>query len=128
MKRYLKLRYILLGMMVIVFCFVPVVDMEYIVMVEKEVSEPYTALEEVQVPYTDMEDYFAGWERETYTTWDSASGSFIQEEGSAYPVIEQRPITRYRTVIKEVTKTRLVTREVAETRTKLVSILRYLLR
>ena len=109
MKRYLKPRYIVLGIALVVFCFVPVADMEYLVMVEEQVLEPYTVLEEVEEPYQSYYEHYI---------WGE----------SMYPEMEYRPITKYRTVIKEVTKTRLVTRPVAETRTKRVSILRYLLR
>ena len=101
MKRYLKPRYIVLGIVIIVFCFVPVVDMEYLVVVEKQILEPYTVLEKVQEPYLE------------------------------YPSLESgltKATVLLRTVTKEVTKTRLVTRPVAETQTKQVSILRYLLR
>jgi len=123
-KQYLKPRYILLGIVIIVFCFVPVVDMEYLVMVEKQVLEPYTVLEEVKEPYQDYYDHVI-WEERIEP---AIPGTSFGETSTLYPRIEQRPITRYRTVIKEVTKTRLVTRPVAETRTKRVSILRYLLR
>jgi len=102
MKRYLKPRYILLGIVIIVFCFVPVVDMEYIVVVEEQVLEPYTVQEEVR---------------------ELIGGGF---QSSLENPREWVPI--YRTVTKEVTKTRLVTRPVAETQTRRVSILRYLLR
>jgi hypothetical protein len=44
-----------------------------------------------------------------------------------YPKSITIPITKYRTVTKEVTKTRLVTRPVPEMQTKRVSILRYLI-
>ena len=115
MKRYLKPKYIVPGIAIVVFCFVPVADMEYLVVVEEQVLEPYTVLEEVREPYQD-------WYDEVIWPDDNVP------VGEYYPTIEQRSITRYRTVIKEVTKTRLVTRPVAETRTKRVSILRYLLR
>ena len=115
MKRYLKPRYIVLGIVIAVFCFVPILNMEYLVVVEKQVLEPYTVLEEVKEPY---QSYY------TYSDWsgyDDWSKVF-------YPKSQTMPITKYRTVTKEVTKTRLVTRPVAETQTKRVSILRYLLR
>ncbi len=124
MKRYLKPRYTVLGIVIIVFCFVPVVDMEYIVVVEKEVLEPYTVLEEVKEPYQDYYDHVI-WEEHTEP---AIPGTSFGELNILRPRIEQRPITRYRTVTREVTKTRLVTRPVAETQTKRVSILRYLLR
>lgn len=126
MKQYLKPRHIVLGILIFIFCFVPVVDMEYVVVVEKQVLEPYTVLEEVREPYTDVVDYFVGWEREDIPGWDRDEG-IVWSQGPEYPVTQQRWVTKYRTVIKEVTKTRLVTRPVAETRTKRVSILRYLL-
>ncbi len=115
MKWYRKPRYIVLGIVIIVFCFVPVVDMEYLVVVEKQVLEPYTVLEEVQEPY---QDSYTVEDRSGYDDWSKVW----------YPKSITVPITRYRTVTKEVTKTRLVTRPVAETQTKRVSILRYLLR
>ncbi len=115
MKRYLKPKYIVLGLGIIIFCFVPVVDMEYLVVVEKQVLEPYTVLEEVQEPYQSVYEYY------DESGADDWSKIF-------YPERKTMPITRYRTVTEEVTKTRLVTRPVAETQTKRVSILRYLLR
>lgn len=112
MKQYLKPKYIVLGLVIITFCFVPVVDMEYLVVVERQVLEPYTVQEEVQEPYI--------YQRDTFPRRDA---------GGYYPdAPQQNQIVMFRTVIKEVTKTRLVTRPVAETRTKRVSILRYLLR
>jgi len=102
MKWNRKSGYIVLGIIVIsILCFVPVVDMDYLVVVEKQYTEPYTVLEEVKEPYLE------------------------------YPSLESgltQATVLLRTVTREVTKTRLVTRTVAETRTKRVSILRYLLR
>ena len=110
MKWYRKPRYILLGIVIIVFCFVPVVDMDYLVAVEKQVLEPYTVLEEVE---------------EMGRTLVPNPG--VTKE-NAWEVPMYMWIPEPRIVTKEVTKTRLVTRLVAETQTKRVSMLRYLLR
>jgi hypothetical protein len=100
-KRYLKPKYVVLWVVIIVFCFVPVAEMEYLIVVEKQVLEPYTVKEEVQ----------------TFLPESRA----VLDEGWKTVLVPTA-------VIKEVTKTRLVTRPFAETRTKRVSILRYLLR
>ena len=92
----------------------PVVNMEYLVLVEKQVLEPYTVLEKVREPYQD--------------SYGRVDWGPVDRGESLFPKTEQIPITRYSTVTKEVTKTRLVTRPVVETQTKRVSILRYLLR
>jgi len=121
---------------IVAFCFVPIINMPYEVVVEKQVSEeyttvePYTVLEEVREPYQSYYDHVV-WEEHTEP---AIPGTSFGELNILRPRIEQRPITKYRTVTKEVTKyrevtkTRLVTRPVVETRTKRVSILRYLLR
>jgi len=121
---------------VVVFCFVPMVNMPYEVVVQKQVSEEYTTVEpyvvqeEVKEPY---QSYYDNVIWEEYTE-PAIPGTSFGELKILRPKIEQRPITKYRTVTKEVTKyrevtkTRLVTRPVVETRTKRVSILRYLLR
>ena len=98
MKRYLKPRYIVLGIVIVVFCFVPILNMSYDVVVQKQVEEEYTTIE----PYEVLSNPNGGM---------AGSGSLWL-------------VTKYR----EVTKTRLVTRPVAETRVKRVSILSYLLR
>lgn len=99
MKRYLKPRYIVLGIVIVVFCFVPILNMSYDVVVQKQVEEEYTTIEPYKV--TEPSGLPATWQTSPY-----------------------RLVTKYR----EVTKTRLVDRPVVETRTKPVSILRYLLR
>ncbi len=115
-----KAKLLIIISSVVVFCFVPVIDMPYEVIVEKQVSEEYTTVE----PYTVQEEV-----REPYT---ASVPSIIEEDYKGPP--ETMSVTRWRTVTKEVTKyrgvtkTRLVTRPVVETRTKRVSILRYLLR
>jgi hypothetical protein len=108
------MRYIVLGILIGVFCFVPIVEAEYIVVAEKQVLEPYTVLEQVKEPY--------------YDTYNDVDWGPVDRHESFYPTTEQRIVTRYKTVTKEVTKTRLVTRPVAETRMKRVSILGYLLK
>jgi len=116
-----RLKLILLGVAIVVFFFVPMISMPYEVIVQKQVSEeymtiePYIVQEEVREPYTAIVDE---------VIWGD----------SMYPEIKQRRVTKYKTILKdvtkyrEVTKTRLVTRPVVETRTRRVSILRYLLR
>ena len=111
---------IVLGIAIVVFCFLPLIPVSYEVVVERHVSEEYTTLE----PYTVQEEV-----REPYT---AVVDQVVWESGK--PRLEQIFVTKWRTVIKdvtkyrEVTKTRLVYRPVVETRTKRVSILRYLLR
>jgi hypothetical protein len=112
--------------LVVVFCFVPLVNMPYDVIVQKEVPEtyttiePYTVQEEVREPYT---TYIYEWQESRYP------GYTLYSKGRWITI----PVTQYRTVYKdvtkyrEVTKTRLVSRPVVETRTKRASILRYLL-
>ncbi len=117
MKR-LKPKYIALGIVLIVFFFVPVMDMEYLVVVEKQVSEEYTTLE----PYT---------VQERVTEQYGSYYNIAEDKKSWAPTLPTpllRTVTKDVTKYREVTKTRLVTRPVAETRTKRVSILRYLLR
>lgn len=125
--RISKVKLFIIIALVLVFCFVPLVNMPYGVIVEKEVPEvyttiePYTVQKEVKEPYT---TYIYQWEDARYP------GSTLDSKGRWLTI----PITKYKTVIKnvteyrEVTKTRLVYSLVVETRTKRVSILRYLLR
>lgn len=102
--------------LVVVFCFVPLINMPYEVIVQKEVRETYTTIE----PYTVL-----GEVKEPYTT-----GGYVWSKDRWVYI----PTTRYRTVYKDVTKyrevlkTRWVSRPVLEGRTKRVSVLRYLLR
>ena len=115
MKRYLEPKYIVLGIAIVVFCFVPMVNMPYEVVVQKQVEEEYVTIE----PYTVQEKV-----REPYTHYTIDKTSPIPSSGETRWRTVTKEVTKYR----EVTKTRLVTRPVAETRTKRVSILRYLLR
>ena len=109
--------WILVAIVAASFCFVPTVNMSYEVVVQKQVSEEYTTIE----PYTVLEQV-----REPYTVYESYIGD--------YGIPNERPVTQWRIVTKEVTKyrevtkTRLVTRPLVETQTKRVSLLRYLLR
>ena len=131
-----KVKLFALISLALVLCFAPLVNMPYEVIVQKQVSEeyitvePYTVEEEVREPYQSYYDHVV-WEEYTEP---AIAGTSFGELNILRPRIEQRPITKYRTVTKEVTKyrevtkTRLVTRPVVETRTKRVSILRYLLR
>jgi len=121
-----KVKLLIIISVFLVFCFMPIINMPYDVVVEKQVKEEYTTVEpyivqeEVKEPYEELTPGRVYWQRE------GLSGHFVTES--------PRWETKYRTVIKdvtkyrEVTKTRLVTRPVVETRTKRVSILRYLLR
>ncbi len=110
-----KTKLLIIISAIIVFCFVPIMNMPYEVVVQKQVEEEYVTVE----PYTVLEEV-----REPYTYYTIDKTSPIPSSG----------VTRWRTVNKEVTKyrevikTRLVVRPVVETRTKRVSILRYLLR
>ncbi len=135
-----KAKLFIIISVVIVFGFVPMVSMSYEVVVQRQVSEeyttvePYTVQEEVKEPYQSYSSYSV---QEPYKTWDSSRkelgtyGGYVTEFRT---VVKSIPVTQYRTVTKdvtkyrEVTKTRLVTRPVVETRTKRVSVLRYLLR
>lgn len=117
MKR-LKPKHIVLGLVIVVFSFVPVMDMEYQVVVEKQVSEEYTTLE----PYTVQERV-----TEQYGSYyDIAKDKLSWAPTLATPLL--RTVTKDVTKYREVLKTRLVTRPVVETRIRRVSILRYLLR
>lgn len=104
---------VVLGILILVWCFAPLIPVSYEVIVERQVSEeyttvePYTVLEEVQ----ELEGGYYMYSLETRWKW--------------YP--KYRTVTREVTKYREVTKTRLVERPVVETQTKQVSILRYLL-
>ena len=109
---------IVLGIAVVVFCFVPLIPMSYEVVVDKQVSEEYTTVE----PYIVLEEV-------------EEMGRALVETTKPYPggttytwMPVPRTVTKEVTTYREVTKTRLVTRPVVETLTKRVSILRYLLR
>ena len=122
-----KVKLLIIIFAIVVFCFVPVIEMPYEVVVQKQISEEYTIVEhytvqeEVQEPYTDWIERIrmpagpAAWE----------GPSVIRE---TVPIIRYRTVTKEVTKYREVTKTRLVTRPFVETQTKRVSILRYLLR
>ena len=131
-----KAKLLIIISVVVVFCFVPMVNMTYEVIVQKQVSEEYTTIEpyivqeEVREPYTAIVDDVI-WEEHTEP---AIPGTSFGELNILRSRTEQRRVTKYRTVIKdvtkyrEVTKTRMVRRPVVETRTKKVSMLRYLLR
>ena len=121
MKRYLKPKYLVLGIAIVTFCFVPIITMPYEVVVQKQVEEEYTTVE----PYTVQEEV-----KEPYTTIVPIIGDSFKlgDYSNQKTIIKWRTVTKEVTKYREVTKTRLVTRPVAETRTKRVSILRYLLR
>ena len=113
-----KAKLLILISAVVVFCFVPMTDMSYEVIVQKQVTEEYTTVE----PYNVLESI-----REPYTDYSPREN----ERAYALPnpgVTMWRTVTRNVTKYRDVTKTRLVTRPVAETQTKRVSILRYLLK
>lgn len=135
-----KAKLLIIISAVVVFSFVPMIKMPYEVVVQKRVSEeyttvePYTVQEQVREPY---QSYSSSLVEEPYQTWDSSRkelGTYGGWVTKFRTVQKSIPVTRYRTVTKdvteyrEVTKTRLVTRPVVETRTKRVSILRYLLK
>ena len=103
-----KTKLIVIISAIVVFCFVPMVNMPYEVIVQKQFSEEYTTLE----PYIVLE---------------RVVNPYYQAYGNPTPD-QTRTDTKEVTKYREVTKTRLVTRPVVETRTKRVSILRYLLR
>ena len=116
-----KVKILIIVALVVVFSFVPTVNMSYETVAQKQVSEEYTTVE----PYTVQEEVKEPYEVPyDVVTWGD----------TGYPKVERRTVTNYRTVIKdvtkyrEVTKTRLVYHPVVETRTKRVSLLRYLLR
>lgn len=132
---------VVLGIVIVIFCFVPVMDMRYEVVVQKQVSEeyttvePYTVQEQVREPYQSysffsVQEPYQTWSWDTHST-DNPYGGYVTK----FRYVEKSiPVTKYRTITKdvtkyrEVTKIRLVTRPVVETRTKRVSILRYLLK
>lgn len=112
-----KVKLSIIIALVLVFCFVPLVNMPYEVIVEKEVTETYTAIEpytvreEVKVPYE-----VCMWQRD------------YKGRQICIPITEYKTSYKDVTKYREVTKTRLVSRPVVETWTRRVSILRYLLR
>ena len=118
MKRYFKPRYIVLYTVIIVFGFVPMINMPYEVIVQKWVEEeyvtvePYTVQEQVVQPYVEAVNQYSDSGRRLPQTFETRVRTVTEN------------VTKYR----EVTKTRLVTRPGVETRTKRVSILKYLLR
>ena len=109
---------IVLGIAIVVFCFVPVMNMPYEVIVQKQVSEEYTTVE----PYTVQEEV-----EEMGRTLVVAPGATIKDPRYMW-IPAPRTVTKEVTKYREVTKTQLVYRPVVETRTKRVSILRYLLK
>lgn len=118
-----KVKLLIIVPAVLAFCFLPLINMPYEVVVQKQGSEEYTTLE----PYTVQEQV-----QEPYTTqgppvlvWPIEGLPYTK---SGMPEIHYRTAYRDVTKYREVTKTRLVTRPFVETRTKRVSLLRYLLR
>ena len=87
--------------------------MEYQVVVEKQVEEEYVTVE----PYTVKEEV---------QTFDYEPRAVLDEGWKT--ILAPRTLIREVTKYREVTKTRFIYRPVVETRTKRVSILRYLLR
>ena len=141
-----KTKLLIIISAIVVFCFVPLMDMPYEVMVQKQVLEeyttvePYTVIEEVREAYTttgEIAEWHDGglseFKSRIYSTPEETLDAF-SKVAPGYYTIRQYPVTKYRTVEKpvtkysEVTKTRMVYRPVVETRTKRVSMLRYLLR
>ena len=110
-----KAKLLIIISAVVVFCFVPMINMPYEVVVQKQVEEEYVAVE----PYTVQEKV-----REPYTVYTIDKTSPYPDSGTT----KWRTVTKDVTEYREVTKTRLVTRPAVETRTKRVSMLRYLLR
>ena len=105
---------IIIGIAIIVFCFVPMMNMSYDVVVQKLVREEYTTVE----PYTVQEEV-----KELVGGYNSYS----LEQGYHWVPI-YKTVTKEVTKYREVTKTRLVERPVVETQTRRVSIHSYLLR
>jgi hypothetical protein len=103
------------------------VEEEYITL------EPYTVQKEVQEPYTSYETRSRLEYTEDYMMW-KATGNGMPSSPSTYSVAETIPITKYRTVVKEVTEYREVTkkhmvlRPVVVTQTERASVLSYLMR
>ena len=100
------------------------INMPYEVVVQKQVEEEYTTVE----PYTVLEEV-----KEPYSDWISRVNMPASWEGGSdsittHSIIRYRTVTKEVTKCREVTKTRMVERPFIETRTKRVSILRYLLR
>ena len=141
-----KIKIFIIISAIVVFCFVPLMDMPYEVMVQKQVLEeyttvePYTVIEEVREAYTttgEIAEWNDGglgeWKKQIFSTSKESLDAFGKVQPGYY-TMRQYPVTKYRTVEKEVTKyrevskTRMVYRPVVKTRTKRVSILRYLLR
>jgi hypothetical protein len=120
-----KNNWIVLGVVIVVFCFVPVVPVSYEVITEKQVTEEYTTVEPYIVQEAVDEPYAVQLPSQPYWQGDI---------GGHWVTPPPRLATGYRTITKdvtkyrEVTKTRLVSRPVVETQTKRVSLLRYLLR
>ncbi len=104
---------IIIGIAVIVFCFVPLIHMSYDVVVQRLVREEYTTVE----PYTVLEEVKELVGGRYYSSLE------VRNEWVPQYEIVIKEVTKYR----EVTKTRWVERPVVETHTKQVSILRYLL-
>ena len=112
MKRYLNPKNIILGTVIVVFCFAPFMPVSYEVVVQKQVEEEYTTIE----PYIVLEEV-----EEPYMAYPSL------ESGLTKKTVQLRTVTKEITKYREVTKIRLITQPIVETRTKRVSTLRYLL-
>ncbi len=141
-----KAKLLIIISAIIVFLFVPMVNMPYETVVQKQASEeyttvePYAVIEEVREAYTgtgSVAEWHDGglgeWKKQIFSSPEESLYAFGKVQPGYY-TMRQYPVTKYRTVEKEVTKyrevtkTRIVYRPVVETRTKRVSILRYLLR
>jgi hypothetical protein len=105
-----KVKILIIIALVLVFSFVPVINMSYETVVQKQVSEEYITVEPYIVQEKVTEPYF------------------VSVDPGRYPVPLFRTVTKDITYYREVTKTRMVTRPVVETQTKRVSLLRYLLK
>ena len=97
----------MLGIVIVVFCFVPMINMPYDVVAEKQVQEEYTTVEPYVVKEEVKEPYQSTYDDTYWTSYPA--GSYEQRAGlSGHFVTEQRPITKYRTVTKDITKYREV--------------------
>ena len=116
-----KAKLLILISAVVVFCFVPMADMSYEVIVQKQITEEYTTIE----PYIVQEKV-----QEPYLVDVPIIGDayILGDRTNVRTTMKWRTVTVNLTKYRDVTKTRLVTRPVVETQTKRVSILRYLLK
>ncbi len=132
------LFWFILGLLILVLAFLPVISVFDEVVVERVVTtfEPYTVQEEIQEPY---QTYTTVSVQEPYTEWqiatDPRTGSFkwplYSEQVTKIRTVEKNiPVTKYKTVTRDVTKYREVegVRPVVETQMRIVSVFWYLLR